>query len=72
MCRSNVCSVCNDNEDCGAGMLCDIPHGRCVACLSDANCGGTTPKCHQSIGVCEACIRSSDCATGGCFRGVCR
>ena len=72
-CRSNVCAACSDADNCAPGMVCDVPHGRCVACLSDAECGGRTPKCHQAIGLCEACIRHVDCAAGGaCFRGVCR
>ena len=72
MCRSNVCSACNDDEDCASGMLCDKRLGRCVGCLSDMNCAGATPKCHQTTGLCEACIHSTDCASGGCFRGTCR
>lgn len=72
-CRANVCSACNDPEDCAEGMFCDVPHGRCVACLSDANCGGTTLKCNQATGQCEACVRNLDCASGGvCFQGACR
>lgn len=72
-CRANVCSACNDPEDCAEGMFCDVPHGRCVACLADANCGGTTPKCNQATGLCEACIRNLDCVSGGtCFLGSCR
>lgn len=71
-CRSTVCSACSDADDCARGMFCDVPHGRCVACLSDEHCGGQTPKCHQAIGLCEACIRNADCTAGACFRGVCR
>lgn len=72
-CSANVCSACNDDEDCAAGMFCDKPHGRCVGCLSDANCSGTTPKCHQSTGLCGACVRNTDCPGGGvCFQGACR
>ncbi len=72
-CRSNVCAMCSDADDCSEGMFCDVPLGRCVACLRDENCGGTTPRCHQTIGRCEACIRNVDCPSGGvCLRGVCR
>lgn len=72
-CRSNVCSTCNEDEDCGAGQLCDVPHGRCVGCLSDAHCSGATPRCHQATGTCGACVQSTDCgASGVCFQGACR
>lgn len=72
-CRAGVCASCNEAEDCAAGMLCDLPHGRCVACLSDADCGGPTPRCHQGTGVCEACVSGADCPGGGaCFQGSCR
>ena len=71
-CRANVCSACHDPEDCGA-LFCDIPHGRCVACLSDANCPAATPKCHAATGTCGACVRNLDCGAGGvCFQGACR
>lgn len=72
-CRSNVCAACTDASDCAPGMFCDEAAARCVACLSDAHCGGQTPRCHQAIGVCEACVKNVDCPTGAaCFRGVCR
>jgi Cys-rich repeat protein len=72
-CRSNVCSSCNEDEDCALGTFCDAPHGRCVACLSDANCTGATPRCNQGRGMCEACLRNADCPAGGtCFQGTCR
>ena len=72
-CRSNVCAACSDADDCAQGKFCDVPLGRCVACLRDEHCGGRTPKCHQAVGLCEACIRNVDCPAGGaCFRGECR
>ena len=72
-CRSMVCSSCNEDEDCAAGAFCDLPHGRCVQCLSDVNCGGATPRCNQGRGLCEACLRNDDCPVGGsCFQGSCR
>lgn len=72
-CRAYVCSACNDHEDCGAGMFCDVPLGRCVACLSDGDCNSPTPKCQVATGTCVACVRNSDCPSGGsCFQGACR
>lgn len=72
-CRSNVCSACNDAEDCASGDLCDVPHGRCVSCLSDEDCGGLEPRCNQATGRCEACVTNVDCAGGSvCFQGACR
>lgn len=71
-CRAGVCSSCNEGADCAEGMWCDLPHGRCVACLSDANCSGATPRCHQGTGVCEACLTNADCPSQACFQGSCR
>ena len=71
-CRDFVCSACHDPEDCGA-LYCDIPLGRCVACLTDAQCPMATPKCHTATGTCVACVRNMDCAPGqACFQGACR
>lgn len=72
-CGAGVCAACNEDDDCALGMFCEVPHARCVACLSDANCGGATPRCHQGTGVCEACLTNADCPAGGaCFQGSCR
>lgn len=72
-CRDNVCSTCNENDDCATGRFCDVPHGRCVACLSDEQCSGATPRCHQATGLCGACVLNADCGAGGvCFQGACR
>jgi hypothetical protein len=72
-CRANVCSTCNEDDDCGPALFCDVPHGRCVACLTDANCSAPTPKCHQATGTCGECVKNTDCGSGGvCFQGSCR
>jgi hypothetical protein len=72
-CKQNVCSACNDLEDCVEGMFCDMAHGRCVACLNDTQCPAERPRCNQATGVCEACVRNLDCPAGtACFQGACR
>lgn len=71
-CRSNVCSACNEDDDCGAGRFCDTPVGRCVACLTDAHCATPTPRCDLSSGTCRACAINADCAPGAaCAQGTC-
>ena len=72
-CKSSVCSACNEPDDCAPGTFCDRPHGRCVACLSSADCGAKAPVCNQGTGRCEACVTNLDCAGGAvCFKGACR
>jgi len=60
------CIECeDDNRACAAisavGTICDRKIGRCVACLSDANCGGTNPRCDTTEGRCVVCLTSDDC-----------
>ena len=37
--------------------------GQCVGCVTNADCGGTTPICN-SANMCEACTNDSQCTTG--------
>lgn len=72
-CRMNVCSACNEDDDCGAARYCDSPVGRCVSCLVDEHCAAPTPRCDVSSGTCRACATNADCAAGAaCFQGTCR
>lgn len=72
-CRSNICSACNGDDDCSEGLSCDLPYGRCVDCLSDAQCDSSRPRCHHATGLCEECVRNADCdGDDVCYAGECR
>ncbi|MFZ5444854.1 MAG: hypothetical protein ACOZQL_32995 [Myxococcota bacterium] len=72
-CVDNVCAMCADDEDCGAGLHCDHETGRCVACRSDGDCAAPAPRCQQWTGTCVACVTESDCGGPGqaCLGGRC-
>lgn len=58
---NNVCVECNVNGDCGAGKPFCVNKVCSNSCLSDAQCGGTTPKCAPD-GLCHECVEG---AVGG-------
>lgn len=65
---------CDDATDCRTGDLCD-PLGRCVQCITDANCGPNT-ECNEGTGLCEStigrCTVDADCSDPfSCIRGRC-
>lgn len=45
----------NNATACTGGTLCNTTMGRCVACLNNSQCGGTTPLCDTTVGNCVAC-----------------
>jgi hypothetical protein len=52
---------CTDDGMCG-GLHCQVSTGTCVACLGDADCSGTRPRCDPSMGVCVECNATIDCS----------
>lgn len=63
-----ICIECeDDNRTCAAistaGTICNHKLGRCVSCLSNANCGGTNPRCDTVEGRCVVCLSSADCGS---------
>lgn len=61
---SHVCVGCLGNTDCPNNGICQM--NRCVQCLSDAQCGGTTPRCNTATNTCVACLpgATDNCPTG--------
>ena len=51
---SNTCVGCVANTDCPNNGVCS--QQRCVQCLSDAQCGGNTPRCNATTNTCVACL----------------
>jgi hypothetical protein len=48
-----------EGVECAAGLACDPASGRCVACLSDAECTPALPHCQA--GTCVECETATDC-----------
>ncbi len=71
---------CQENNDCGQGLVCHKDSSTCVECKRDADCLSTTHDiCHDSLLRCVACRTDADCdadnprcdpASGKC--GACR
>ena len=61
---SNTCVGCLSNTDCPNNGVCHMQ--RCVQCLSDAQCGGATPRCDPTTNACVACLpgATDNCPTG--------
>ncbi len=67
VCQGNACIAgCTATHGCAGGLLCDVPSGLCVACLTDAQCGGAVPRCDLSTHACVACLPG---ATDNCPSG---
>jgi hypothetical protein len=49
VCRSGICATAGSNAN------------LCVACLTDAQCSGVTPKCNTATNTCIQCGTSTDC-----------
>ena len=70
----NACRACTGTADCTAlnpmTPVCatsttaagGAKAGMCVACLSNANCGGKTPICDLPTNVCVKCGADTDCS----------
>lgn len=52
--------VCTSDPACG-GLRCDLPTGRCVACLGDSDCASPRARCEPIDKVCVACLNGPDC-----------
>lgn len=61
---TNTCVGCLSNTDCPNNGVCHMQ--RCVQCLSDAQCGGSTPRCNPATNACVACLPG---ATDNCPNG---
>jgi hypothetical protein len=68
-CSSPACP-----DGCPVGQVCDANTNSCVTpsglCSSDAECGGTKPKCEVSLGVCVGCLEDVDCNGGRCDTSI--
>ena len=60
---TNTCVGCFSNANCPNGVC---QNQRCVQCLSDAQCGGATPRCDPATNACVACLPG---ATDNCPNG---
>ncbi len=47
---------------CGAATVCEPHTGRCVGCLTAADCAAPTPACDTLTFSCVPCMADSDCA----------
>jgi hypothetical protein len=62
---------CASDANCPSGQLCNTSTGLCVACLTNANCSGSTPICNLTTHVCEACPSGQVFVSGSCVTGTC-
>lgn len=53
--------VCTKDTDCSHGLHCEEGSGKCVACVLDAQCGGTRPHCDVVARQCVECLATTDC-----------
>jgi hypothetical protein len=72
---AGVCRACGADPECTAAGLkpyCEVASGRCVTCLTNANCP-TPAKPVCSAGDCRACLAHHECDSGACDRstGLC-
>ncbi len=77
ICTSEECTPCQPGVDGDADCAERDPatahcasDGRCVACLSADDCGGTTPVCDQATGTCRPCADHEECVFEVCNIGV--
>ncbi len=74
---SGRCGQCKGAADCGSTAFaqCDTASMRCVACLADSHCSGTTPLCDTTAGRCVACKTAAQCSASPlgpvCAAGAC-
>ncbi|HEY3449874.1 MAG TPA: lamin tail domain-containing protein [Myxococcales bacterium] len=60
------CKTCTASRGCTGGKLCDTSasNGKCVNCLTSANCGLEAPVCDTSTGTCVVCTDGDGCQIG--------
>src|SRR4030095_760807 len=56
---------CTTDADCSSGV-CDETSGKCVACLLNSDCSGSTPICDTSTNTCVPCTGDPQCGGGVC------
>jgi hypothetical protein len=66
ICSQGLCASCTSSADCNSvnSPVCDQRIGRCVECVSDAQCGGDEVTCDRITGRCAECLNANDCAPG--------
>jgi len=67
---AGTCAVslgCSTQADCTKLGLVDCKNGRCVACVTDADC---TFGCNTATGMCFLCQQDSDCVMAGVVIGT--
>ena len=81
VCHDGTCATCGDDNTSCVGNptmpLCLSPPAICVACRTDGDCGGPSPRCDPVRYVCVQCTTAADCSdstlcdptTGGCASG---
>lgn len=58
---------------CQGGVCNGATPPMCVACVSDSQCGGTTPHCNTQTSQCQACLNDGQCEDGNqCTTNTCR
>ena len=63
-CQNSICASCGDEAACAAGSaapFCLVTAGICVACRTDADCSGASPRCDPVKRACVACASTADC-----------
>ena len=61
------CSYCEFDGDCAGstvGHRCDENYGRCVECVTAADCSAPKPLCDRTLGRCVGCLSSAGCGAG--------
>lgn len=57
--------ACKKDADCGSVLKCQTATGKCVNCMSDADCTFGLNKCDTTSGQCRLCAKDTDCAISG-------
>ncbi len=65
ICLAGQCAMgCDARSGCPVGQQCDLPSHRCMACVDDHGCSGTTPRCDLKQHHCVPCLADGDCPAG--------
>lgn len=59
--------VCETDADCALstdGPACSYTENKCVTCLYDSHCSGTTPACSTNEQTCVECVTDGHCSPG--------
>jgi hypothetical protein len=64
-CDDSVCGQCDDDDGktCATTAAPRCYQHQCVACLSDGDCAGATPRCDVVTKACVQCQSDLDCST---------